>query len=109
MGGVIGYQFLARSIMKAFRIIPILVLLAMASAAYVWLRTSPETPSMPEPIAIPGGQQAADRMTEPATNEAPVEAQVPVHPLEERGDAMLFEIEALQNTPFDEAIVTPFD
>jgi hypothetical protein len=33
----------------------------------------------------------------------------PVQPLEERGDAMLFEIEALRNMPFDEAIVTPFD
>ncbi len=91
--------------MKAARIIPILSLVAAESAAYVWLRSSPETPSAPEPIAIPGVQQAVV----PATNEAPVEVPVPVQPLEERGDAMLFEIDALQNTPFDEAIVTPFD
>ncbi len=91
--------------MNAVRIVPILLLFAAASTAYVWLRSSPETPSMPESIAISGEQQTAVQMAVPATNEAPV----PVQPLEERGDAMLFEIEALQNTPFDEAIVTPFD
>ena len=91
--------------MKAVRIIPILVLLAMASAAYVWLRTSPEGPPVSEPMAMPVEQQ----MVVPATNEVPMDAKEPVQPLEERGDAMLFEIEALQNTPFDESIVTPFD
>ena len=91
--------------MKAVRIIPILLLFAAASAAYVWLRSAPDISSVPEPVAMPDGQQTFA----PVTNEAPVEAPVPVHPLEERGDAMLFEIDALQNTPFDEAIVTPFD
>ncbi|MEE9367929.1 MAG: hypothetical protein V3V05_03590 [Pontiella sp.] len=33
----------------------------------------------------------------------------PVQPLEERGDAMLFEIDALQGMPFDQAITMPFD
>ena len=33
----------------------------------------------------------------------------PVQTLEERGDAMLFEIDALQGMPFDEAIITPFN
>ena len=33
----------------------------------------------------------------------------PVQTLEERGDAMLFEIDALQGTPFDQAIVMPFE
>jgi len=33
----------------------------------------------------------------------------PVQTLEERGDAMLFEIDALQGTPFDQAVVLPFD
>jgi hypothetical protein len=109
MGGVIGYLFSARSIMKAVRIVPILSLFAVASAAYVWLHSSPEISSLPEPIAMPGGQQAVVRMAGPATNEASVEEKVPVQLLEERGDAMLFEIDALQNTPFDEAIVAPFD
>ncbi len=90
--------------MKAARIIPVLLLFAAASAAYVWLRTSPETPSVPEPVAMPGEQQVV-----PVTNQVPVDAHVPVQPLEERGDAMLFEIDALQNTPFDEAIVMPFE
>ena len=35
--------------------------------------------------------------------------QQPVQPVEERGDAMLFEIDALQNTPFDQPITMPFD
>ena len=91
--------------MKAVRIIPVLLLFAAVAAAYVWLHSSPETSSMPKPIAMPGGQPAVA----PATNQAPADAKVPVQPLEERGDAMLFEIDALQNMPFDEAIVTPFD
>ncbi|WP_168442614.1 hypothetical protein [Pontiella desulfatans] len=33
----------------------------------------------------------------------------PARPLEERGDAMLFEITALVGTPFGEAITLPFD
>ena len=33
----------------------------------------------------------------------------PVQVLEERGDAMLFEGAALQGTPFDKAVVMPFD
>jgi hypothetical protein len=91
--------------MKAARTIPILLLIATASAAYVWFRLHPETPCVPEPIALPGREPSGS-----LTNEAPAEeAQVPVQPLEERGDAMLFEIEALQNTPFDEAVVQPFD
>ena len=95
--------------MKAVRILSILLLFAAAAAAYVWLRSSPENPSAAEPIVQPVEPQAAVRMAQPATNEAPLDANVPVQPLEERGDAMLFEIDALQNTPFDEAIVKPFD
>jgi hypothetical protein len=106
---VIGYQFLARNIMKAVRIVPILSLFAVASAAYVWLRSSPENPSVPKPVAIAGEQQAVVSQAGPATNDVPMDVKAPVQTLEERGDAMLFEIEALQNTPFDEAIVTPFD
>ena len=33
----------------------------------------------------------------------------PVQTLEERGDAMLFEAQALMDTPFDQAITMPFD
>jgi hypothetical protein len=33
----------------------------------------------------------------------------PVQPVEERGDAMLFEADALHATPFDQAVVMPFD
>lgn|GEM_PF-4665984 len=33
----------------------------------------------------------------------------PVQTLDERGDAMLFEIDALQGLLFDQAVVMPFD
>lgn len=36
-------------------------------------------------------------------------AQVPVQSIEERGDAMLFEADALSTMPFDQAITMPFD
>jgi hypothetical protein len=81
-----------------------LLLIATAAAAYVWLRFVPEIPSAAEPVALPGREPAGS-----ITNQAPPDAPVPVQPLEERGDAMLFEIDALQNTPFDEAVVQPFD
>ena len=95
--------------MKAVRIIFILSLVAVASAAYVWLRPPSENHPVPEPVVIPGEQQVVVPLAVTATNEAPKETNVPVQPLEERGDAMLFEIDALQNTPFDEAIVKPFE
>lgn len=37
------------------------------------------------------------------------EPKTPVQPIEERGDAMLFESEALFGTPFDRAVVIPFN
>lgn len=37
------------------------------------------------------------------------EFHTPVEPVEGRGDAMLFEIDALQGTPFDQEIISPFD
>jgi hypothetical protein len=48
----------------------------------------------------------------PPLVEAPVAAEEPkspVQPLEERGDAMLFESEALLGTPFGQDVVMPFD
>lgn len=43
------------------------------------------------------------------TPEAVEEPKVTVQSIAERGDAMLFESEALYGTPFDQAIVMPFD
>lgn len=37
------------------------------------------------------------------------QVQEPVLPVEERGDAMLFEMDALQGLPFDATITMPFD
>jgi hypothetical protein len=39
----------------------------------------------------------------------PAAAQHPVQMIEQRGDAMLFEAQALLDTPFDQAIVMPFE
>lgn len=95
--------------MKAIRIIAILSLFTLASAAYVWMRSAPDAPSESEPGAVPVEPRAVTRIEAAATNTPPEEGLAPVQPLEERGDAMLFEIEALQNTPFDEAVVKPYD
>jgi hypothetical protein len=38
-----------------------------------------------------------------------VPPQQPVETIEQRGDAMLFEIDALQGTPFNTAVVMPFN
>ncbi len=54
----------------------------------------------------------AERIVFPSTPRGapePVAARAPVEPLEERGDALLFEIDALVGTPFDRAITMPFD
>ena len=37
------------------------------------------------------------------------EPKTPVQPIEERGDSMLFEADALFGMPFDQAIAMPFD
>ena len=109
MGRAIGYQLLTGNIMKTVQVIIILLLFAAASAAYVWLRPAPETSAGPESVGMPDRQQADVRAAEPSTNSVPVEASEAVQPLGERGDAMLFEADALQHTPFDESIVQPFD
>lgn len=54
------------------------------------------TPPPADPVPVPAPQGA-------------VAVSAPVQPVEERGDALLFESEALFGTPFDQAIVMPFD
>jgi hypothetical protein len=61
-----------------------------------------EVPAAPDPfISSPPNQIDPVEM-----NEEPL---YPVEPLKERGDAMLFEIDALQGMPFDQAVVMPFE
>lgn len=100
--------------MKAVHILILLLLAVMASAAYVLLRPPARPVAVPpseppeaveKPVRMPQAPVHAPAVTNPPA--AP--AQTPVQPIEERGDAMLFEIEALQNTPFDQAITMPFD
>ena len=82
--------------------------------------STPSAPPLEEPLLLSEWARLpletldhhAERIAFPAaTNVAPesVAARTPVQPLEERGDAMLFEIGALTGTPFDQAITTPFD
>jgi hypothetical protein len=57
---------------------------------------------------VPVSEEVAHTVNEHVQEDS-AEVQPVVQPLEERGDAMLFEIDALQGTPFDQAIVAPFD
>ena len=61
-----------------------------------------ESPVSSEPFA----SRVPTEVDPPAVVE---EGLQPVQPLEERGDAMLFEIDALYGTPFDQAVVMPFE
>ena len=46
---------------------------------------------------------------EPVAPAERIVAETPIQPLEERSDDMLFEIDALVGTPFDQVITMPFD
>lgn len=65
--------------------------------------------SVPDPVVAPVDDPVFVQVDDPVSAEVKLPVKEPVQPLEERGDAMLFEIEALAITPFDEAIVFPFE
>jgi len=94
--------------MKAIHTALISLLAVAAPAAYVIFHPATR-------LADPGavvGEQMKDiaPLAAPLTTETVQAADPePVQPLEERGDAMLFEMEALQNMPFDQSITMPFD
>ena len=111
-------------LMKASRITLFLVpvaLVALFAATCLW--SSADDP--PDQVLVverterlkplEGSAMSAEPLSPvemPRMAEAPVavaEPKTPVQPLEERGDAMLFEINALVGTPFDESILRPFD
>ena len=56
--------------------------------------------SSPEPVS---------KISKEKGMQEPEIVQVPVQSVDERGDALLFEIDALQGTPFDQAVTMPFD
>lgn len=70
----------------------------------------PLEPAVP-PVTLPADETRIEipAAVEPRVAQEPVPVQVPVLPLEERGDAMLFEIDALNNLPFGQAVTMPFD
>jgi len=102
--------------MKILRIILLILLIVCAVAS---LRRAPveNTPELEpgtrteQPMGVAATPSESFSAPEPvSTNVArPVEVQVPVQPIEERGDAMLYEIDALQGTPFDQSITMPHD
>ena len=59
-----------------------------------------ETCLKAEPIFKASEEKAVEKLEQ---------VQEPVLPVEERGDAMLFEMDALQGLPFDATITMPFD
>lgn len=100
--------------MKAIHIAIILVPVAAVSATYILLRPDQPVVAQTKPIAPP--VETIDvspnvLAVEPvkSNNVTAVTEKKPVQSLEERDDAMLFEIDALQNTPFDQAVTMPFD
>lgn len=99
--------------MKAVHIVLFLLLAAAAPAAYFLFKpVAPPECETPAPLAAPVDQESVPPETVTTISESNltvVAADEPVVPLEERGDAMLFEIDALQNSPFDDAILRPFD
>jgi len=101
--------------MKANRIILLLWLVIVAALVVrAGLRSSEEVPADQVFAGVEAAQHIAPSPA-PETPQivvAPVateEPKRPVQSLEERGDAMLFEGAALQGTPFDEAVVMPFE
>ena len=105
------------SVMKAVR--TALVVLLSMGVAYVLvdrLQLLPEAPSgaavlQPMEVSLPAFEPstATESPVELEAPEAVEEPKQPVQSLEERGDALLFEIDALQGTPFDQAVVMPFE
>ncbi len=100
--------------MKPVRLALILLLVVAALAAYLIVHPNRTQVVNIEAKPAPSVQIVTQQVVATVaveTNEAcPVEAvQQPVQSIEDRGDAMLFEIDALNNTPFDRAITQPFD
>ncbi len=112
--------------MKAVRIILYGVLVASAFYAYMPDRVEPVAVQDLDAVAVvlvqepvPMSLEEMPRVNEPIAQPLEVETvvapvaeikpQSPVQPVEERGDAMLFEISALEGMPFDQAIVMPFE
>lgn len=98
--------------MGTVRIIVLILLIATAFVAVMIRRPVPEVASKNAAVISASAPAESVVATQPPllkTNEAPVAVESPVQSIEDRGDAMLFEVEALGNTPFDQEIVTPFD
>ncbi len=101
--------------MKTIHIVLVLLLAVVVSAAYVVSRPAEPSPPLPieeEMLTIEAPAEKMPPSIAPAVDPVVVAAEPEreeAQTLEERGDAMLFEIDALQNMPFDQSITMPFD
>ena len=106
--------------MKPRRLILYVLLIALAACLWRVARFQAEPVRQDaEPVAVyqpleaiaptvaPVSPPTESRSVEPPI--AGIEPGRPVQNLEERGDAMLFEASALEGTPFDQAVVMPFE
>jgi hypothetical protein len=129
-GRGLGYQIrllvrivgpIGQKMMKVIRIFPYVLLAAtLAGVVLYWYGHRASLPLSTVPVEVKEAHGAAPAvlpiaapMDLPAVEvrvaEEPMTLHKPAQTLEERGDAMLFEIDALQGTPFDQAIVAPFE
>ena len=119
-GWLVGIDVAYYSLMRAIRTTLILLSAALAALAWVlWLRPLAGTPAVqvwveeiPRPLeesGIPAVPLPPEEPPLAAAAPEAVEGRMPVQTLKERDDAMLFEASALQGTPFDKAVVMPFD
>ena len=97
---------------------PVPVSIAVVDAQPVFPETICRTEIVPAPqesVLKAVSKEAEDPVAEPAEVAPVVEVAVetpffePVQTLDERGDAVLFEAQALMDTPFDQSITMPFD
>ncbi|MEN7972387.1 MAG: hypothetical protein ABFR47_00985 [Verrucomicrobiota bacterium] len=106
MSGNTGTKIAILQQVKTYRIVLFLLLGAIASLSSMdFLHPSADASVKPETIGQPGENPSAEN----EDSNISVVPKQPVQPIEERGDAMLFECEALVGTPFDQEITMPFD
>jgi hypothetical protein len=106
--------------MKPCRLILYALLIALAACLW-WVARFQAEPVRPdaEPVVVFHPLEATAPTVAPVAPPtescsavppiAGIEPERPVQNLEERGDAMLFEASALEGTPFDQAVVMPFE
>jgi hypothetical protein len=111
------FSLMGGMVKMKMRILAVSAVVITACGAVVVVRdqdppTAPVTPAAPPPLSQAQPELQRIYPVIHQTNVPAVTAQQPAQPvqsIDERGDAMLFEIDALGTMPFDDAITRPFD